>query len=710
MLHQLVAGGGSFSGNERHCCFLNTRSTRFANISAISGLDYKDDGRGIAITDWDLDGDQDLWIVNRSGPQVRFLRNDVPTENQFLAVHLEGQTCNRDAIGARVEVILSEQSRVSGRKQSMETSKATVTDSKLIKTLHAGDGYISQSSKWLHFGLGQEDSIDHVMVHWPGGKPETFTGLETNKRYRLVQGTGHPEPWVPLRRELHFRPSTLTQSTPDSQGRHAVSTRIPVPTLNYLTFDGTSRPILAPEGKPTLINLWASWCASCRDELTKWTDAAGRLRHSGLDILALTVDGLALGDTSGSAEAKQLLDGLEFPFRAGASQPELMEKLEILQQFYFSYQRPFSVPQSLLIDEQGRLSVIYHGTVDVDTLLADVARMKASHPDTGLDSKLFEGRWATRANYSLGELARRFSHKFPDEEIRYLRLAIRGDEAKTDAPKTSPRLLREINKRLPFQRYRLGKLLMQEGHPDQAFEECQAGLARFPENLALITLSIESLIWQGQYDRAIDSYRKALRLHPALERQTPLARLLEKSARRDKALVYLSEQTTLEPTNPEPFFRLGFLQAQIGMTDAAIHSLKSVLTLDPANREAGLGMAILLEKAGNIHGAAEQYNHLAWQLATHEEAPLRNGKAAIKLATKATQMGESHNHLYLLTLAAAYAEDGKFNRAMTTAAKAEIQAHEAGDAASVDQIKSAIKAFRRDSPYRDIRKHEERLR
>ena len=107
---ELIREGRALSGRERNCCFLNTREERFADISAASGLDVADDGRSVAVVDWDHDGDLDLWINNRSGPQVRFFRNDVATDHHFLAVRLEGRTSNRDAIGARVEVILQDQS------------------------------------------------------------------------------------------------------------------------------------------------------------------------------------------------------------------------------------------------------------------------------------------------------------------------------------------------------------------------------------------------------------------------------------------------------------------------------------------------------------------------------------------------------------------------------------------------------------------------
>ncbi len=81
---------------------------RFANISAVSGLDFPDDGRAVALVDWDHDGDLDMWLSNRNAPRLRLMRNDTPTGNHYLALRLvgNGTTTNRDAIGARVEVVL----------------------------------------------------------------------------------------------------------------------------------------------------------------------------------------------------------------------------------------------------------------------------------------------------------------------------------------------------------------------------------------------------------------------------------------------------------------------------------------------------------------------------------------------------------------------------------------------------------------------------
>ena len=85
-LNRLLRSGRSFSGHERNCCFLNIGQPRFADVSATVGLDQMDDGRALALTDWDYDGDLDLWITNHSAPRVRFLRNDVADGHHFLAV------------------------------------------------------------------------------------------------------------------------------------------------------------------------------------------------------------------------------------------------------------------------------------------------------------------------------------------------------------------------------------------------------------------------------------------------------------------------------------------------------------------------------------------------------------------------------------------------------------------------------------------------
>src|SRR5262245_66393159 len=101
----MLREGRSWSGRERNCFFLNTGGTRFANVSAVSGFDFPDDARAAALSDWDGDGDLDVWVSNRNAPRLRLLRNGA-TGSHYIALRLvgDGATTHRDAIGARVEV------------------------------------------------------------------------------------------------------------------------------------------------------------------------------------------------------------------------------------------------------------------------------------------------------------------------------------------------------------------------------------------------------------------------------------------------------------------------------------------------------------------------------------------------------------------------------------------------------------------------------
>jgi len=176
-LSSMLTRGRSFSGRERNCCFLNLGSSngslqRFADVSAVSGLDFIDDGRAVVATDWDQDGDLDFWQTNREGPRLRFVKNQLGDSHRthWVAFELTGTTSNRDAIGAVLELELGGQ--------------------KITHSLTAGDGFMSQSGKRIHFGLGKSSNTPlSVTVRWPGGSPESFDNLNPGRAYMLVQGT-----------------------------------------------------------------------------------------------------------------------------------------------------------------------------------------------------------------------------------------------------------------------------------------------------------------------------------------------------------------------------------------------------------------------------------------------------------------------------------------------------------------------------------------
>lgn len=139
-------------------------------------------GRGMAIADYDNDGDIDFAVSMIEQP-MELLRNDTPKGN-YLVVDLVGLRCNRDAIGAWLELELQEESPTGA--SGLEPSPMS---RKLLKHRFAGGSYASSHASSLHLGLGSTPRIKRLTVHWPGGKIETLSDLLPNQRIIVIESS-----------------------------------------------------------------------------------------------------------------------------------------------------------------------------------------------------------------------------------------------------------------------------------------------------------------------------------------------------------------------------------------------------------------------------------------------------------------------------------------------------------------------------------------
>ena len=383
--HLVMVEGASWSGREKNCAFLNLGERRFANVSGLSAANFPDDARAAATVDWDDDGRLDLLVKNRTGPRLRFLRNRGPADAHWLKLDLRGTECNPDAIGAAVVVDLGERS--------------------LRKTLHAGDGYLSQSSKRLHFGLGDATEVRALTVHWPGGEAESFAvdAVEPGGRYLLVQGTGSPEPVAARSHPAFEQLEPAVESRFEGRADRAVLVdKLPMPAVKIPGFEDPKRQIKDFAGQPLLVNLWESTCAACLGEFGEFRERKAELEASGLALVPLTLDeGPAL------LKARQILDRFGLAEGAGYADGTLMTSLEVAFIEIFGRIDETALPTSLLFDGAGQLVVVYRGAIDVDRLLEDVEQLERLDPRASTEP-LLGGHWYGRGRRDFATLSKVF--------------------------------------------------------------------------------------------------------------------------------------------------------------------------------------------------------------------------------------------------------------------------------------------------------------
>ena len=154
--------------------FLNQGNAKFLEVAGQLGGGFAQSkvGRGLAVADFDRDGDLDLLLTTNNGPAYLY-RNDQLAGNRGIRLHLIGTKSNRDAIGASVRLYSNGQ-----------------VQSRLVRS---GSSYLSQSELPLTFGVGKQDRIEKITIDWPSGKTEEYPKLKSGNSYQLTESTGITE-------------------------------------------------------------------------------------------------------------------------------------------------------------------------------------------------------------------------------------------------------------------------------------------------------------------------------------------------------------------------------------------------------------------------------------------------------------------------------------------------------------------------------------
>lgn len=164
--------------------FITTRTDQNKLYENIGDGDFKDVtdlynladdqvGRGTSYADFNGDGKLDFIVVNAHEEEIGnslIYINEFNNNNNWASIKLEAiEGTNRNAFGSYVTIHLGER--------------------RIIRELTSGGSHASQHSQIIHFGLGEKQIIDSMVVSWPSELDQTFYEVAVNQSFYLLEGS-----------------------------------------------------------------------------------------------------------------------------------------------------------------------------------------------------------------------------------------------------------------------------------------------------------------------------------------------------------------------------------------------------------------------------------------------------------------------------------------------------------------------------------------
>jgi tetratricopeptide (TPR) repeat protein len=262
-----------------------------------------------------------------------------------------------------------------------------------------------------------------------------------------------------------------------------------------------------------------------------------------------------------------------------------------------------------------------------------------------------------------------------------------------------------------------GVMLGFEHHYAEAVQHLVKAVTAAPDHPGAYQQLAVCLAPLGQQQQVIEACEQGLRVDPF---NPTLHQLLAMAAAETgdltNAVTHLRLALALKPKWPEARAALALALASLGQPKEAATQYEQAIQEKPDDAKLHYLYAVTLNTPENTPQAIDQYhraltlnpdmvealNNLAWILAAHPSDALRNGAEAVRLAERACELSGRREPMLLGTLAAAYAEAGRFGEAVKTAEQARDLAAAAGLKDVAAKNSELLKLYRAGKPCRDV--------
>jgi hypothetical protein len=173
-----------FVSFQENALYQNDGNGVFTDITVDIGLGGHYKSMGASVVDFDGDGDIDILVANSDGPLQLYENNAAQvTANHWLKVDLQGELSNSHGIGQLVEVELA-----SGKVLRQQT--------------YAGSGFLGSGDPTVHFGLGNENAVKEIRVHWSTGHIQIIDDVSVDGTVSVLEEAPPPIYEVTMRETI----------------------------------------------------------------------------------------------------------------------------------------------------------------------------------------------------------------------------------------------------------------------------------------------------------------------------------------------------------------------------------------------------------------------------------------------------------------------------------------------------------------------------